>query len=102
LGAFIKMMGVYPAGSVVQLTDDRFALVVGVNSSRTLRPRVLVHDPRVPRDEALIVDLEIVSGLGIRRSLKPLALPEAALGYLSPRPRVHYFFESAQALEALQ
>ena len=102
LGAFIKMMGVYPAGSVVQLTDDRFALVVGVNSSRTLRPRVLVHDPRVPRDEALIVDLETVSGLGIRRSLKPLALPEAALGYLSPRPRVHYFFEPAQALEALQ
>ena len=102
LGAFIKMMGVYPAGSVVQLTDDRYALVVGVNSSRTLRPRVLVHDPRVPRDEALIVDLETVSGLGIRRSLKPLALPEAALGYLSPRPRVHYFFEPAQALEALQ
>jgi putative nucleotidyltransferase with HDIG domain len=102
LGAFIKMMGVYPAGSVVQLTDDRFALVVGVNSSRTLRPRVLVHDPRVPRDEALIVDLETVNGLGIRRSLKPLALPEAALGYLSPRPRVHYFFEPSQALEALQ
>jgi len=102
IGAFIKMMGVYPAGSVVQLTDDRFALVVGVNSSRTLRPRVLVHDPKVPRDEALILDLETVSGLGIRRSLKPLALPEAALGYLSPRPRVHYFFEPALALETLQ
>jgi len=102
LGAFIKMMGVYPAGSVVQLTDDRFALVVGVNSSRTLRPRVLVHDPKVPRDEALIVDLETISGLGIRRSLKPLALPDAALGYLSPRPRVNYFFEPALALEALQ
>jgi putative nucleotidyltransferase with HDIG domain len=100
LGAFIKMMGVYPVGSVVQLTDDRFALVVGVNSSRTLRPRVLVHDPKVARDEALIVDLETISGLGIRRSLKPLALPEATLGYLSPRPRVHYFFEPAQALEA--
>ena len=26
------MMGVYPPGSVVQLTDDRYALVVGVNS----------------------------------------------------------------------
>jgi hypothetical protein len=97
-----EAVGVYPAGSVVQLTDDRFALVVGVNSSRTLRPRVLVHDPKVPRDEALIVDLETISGLGIRRSLKPLALPDAALGYLSPRPRVNYFFEPALALEALQ
>jgi HD-GYP domain-containing protein (c-di-GMP phosphodiesterase class II) len=95
LGAFIKMMGVYPAGSVVQLTDDRYALVVGVISSRTLRPRVLVHDPRVPRDEAPILDLQTVSGLGIRRSLKPSSLPEAVLSYLSPRTRLNYFFEPA-------
>ncbi len=96
LGAFIKMMGVYPAGSVVQLTDDRYALVVGVNSSRPLKPKVLVHEPGVPRDEALVLDLETVSGLGIRRSLKPLALPPRTLDYLSPRPRVSYFFEPTQ------
>ena len=96
LGAFIKMMGVYPAGSVVQLTDDRYALVVGVNSSRPLKPRVLVHEAGVPRDEALVLDLETVSGLGIRRSLKPSALPDRTLEYLSPRPRVSYFFEPIQ------
>ena len=93
LGAFIKMMGVYPAGSVVQLTDDRYALVVGVISSRTLRPRVLVHDAGVPRDEATILDLQTVGGLGIRRSLKPSSLPEGVLSYLSPRTRLNYFFE---------
>lgn len=93
LGAFIKMMGVYPAGSVVQLTDDRYALVVGVNSSRTLRPRVVVHDPKVPRDEAGVLDLETVPGLGIRRSLKPSALPDSVLAYLEPQPRMNYFFE---------
>lgn len=96
LGAFIKMMGVYPAGSAVQLTDDRYALVVGVNSSRPLRPKVLVHDAGVPRDEALVLDLETVSGLGIRRSLKPTALPPRTLDYLSPRSRVSYFFEPTQ------
>jgi putative nucleotidyltransferase with HDIG domain len=95
LGAFIKMMGVYPAGSTVQLTDDRYALVVGVNSSRPLKPRVLVHEPKVPRDEALVLDLEATEGLGIRRSLRPLQLPDAALAYLAPRPRVAYFFEPA-------
>ena len=94
LGAFIKMMGVYPAGSVVQLTDDRYALVVGVNSSRPLKPRVMVHEPGVPRDDALILDLETAGGVGIRRSLKPTALSEQTLAYLSPRPRVSYFFES--------
>ncbi|MDP9045825.1 MAG: HDIG domain-containing protein, partial [Pseudomonadota bacterium] len=99
LGAFIRMMGVYPAGSTVQLTDDRFALVVGVNSSRPLKPRVLVHEASVPRDEALIVDLETTLGLGIRRSIKPAQLPLASLDYLAPRPRVAYFFEPVELAE---
>jgi putative nucleotidyltransferase with HDIG domain len=93
LGAFIKMMGVYPPGSVVQLTDDRYAMVVSVNSSRPLKPRVMVHEPRVPRDEALMLNLETDPRLGIRRSLKPQALPTESLEYLSPRTRVAYFFE---------
>ncbi|MET0334429.1 MAG: HD domain-containing phosphohydrolase [Rhizobacter sp.] len=93
LGAFIKMMGVYPPGSVVQLTDDRYAMVVSVNSSRPLKPRVMVHDGRVPRDEALLLNLELEPRLGIRRSLKPQQLPTESLEYLSPRVRVAYFFE---------
>ncbi|HSV54185.1 MAG TPA: HD domain-containing phosphohydrolase [Burkholderiaceae bacterium] len=95
LGAFIRMMGVYPPGSVVQLVNDRFAIVVSVNSARPLRPRVIVHDPSVPKNEALILDLEHHPQLGIRRSLKPTQLPKAALDYLSPRQRVCYFFERA-------
>ncbi|MBP6777469.1 MAG: DUF3391 domain-containing protein [Piscinibacter sp.] len=96
LASFVKMMGVYPPGSAVQLTDERYALVVSVNSSRPLKPRVLVHDPQVPSDEALLVDLEREAQLGIRRSVKPLALPREALDYLSPRPRVAYFFEPSR------
>ena len=100
LGAFIKMMGVYPPGSTVQLTDDRYAMVVAVNSTRPLKPRVLVHEPRVPRDEALVLDLETAAGLGIRRSIRPQQLPEAALAYLAPRPRVAYFFEPVPDADA--
>jgi HD-GYP domain-containing protein (c-di-GMP phosphodiesterase class II) len=93
LGGFIRMMGVYPPGSVVQLADERFAIVVSVNSSRPLKPRVVVHDAGVPKHEALILDLEQMPNLGIRRSLKPVSLPRAALDYLSPRLRICYFFE---------
>lgn len=100
LNQFIRMMGVYPAGSLVQLTDDRFAMVVGVNSSRPLKPRVLVHDPKVPRHEAFALDLELEPQLGIRRSLPPAKLPPAALEYLDPRPRVSYFFEPLAAAAA--
>lgn len=95
LNAFIRMMGVYPAGSLVQLTDDRFALVVGVNSSRPLKPRVLVHSAARGRAAAdtQLVDLEALPDLGIRRSLPAAKLPPAVLAALDPRPRVTYYFE---------
>lgn len=95
LGAFIRMMGVYPPGSIVQLVNDRYAIVASVNSTRPLRPKVIVHDPRVPKEEALLLDLETVPELGIRRSLRPSQLPREALDYLSPRLRICYFFERA-------
>jgi HD-GYP domain-containing protein (c-di-GMP phosphodiesterase class II) len=96
LGAFIRMMGVYPPGSTVQLTDDRYAIVVSVNSSRPLKPGVLVHEPGTARHEALVLDLEKADGVGIRRSIRPVQLPPAAFEYLAPRQRVAYFFEPVE------
>ena len=96
LSAFIRMMGIYPPGSVVQLFDERYALVVAVNSSRPLKPSVVVHDTRVPRHEALVVDLERSPELGIRRSVRPAVLPTASMDYLAPRVRVNYFFEAGK------
>ena len=106
LNAFIRMMGVYPPGSIVQLTDDRYATVVSVNSSRPLKPRVMVCDTAVPVQDALLLNLDVLADLGIRRSLKPGQLPAAARDYLSPRPRTVYFFEPvlpepAQAVQGL-
>lgn len=96
LSLFVRMMGVYPPGSVVQLSDERFALVVSVNSCRPLRPRIIIHDANIPREEALVVDLEDEPRIGIRRSLKPLQLPKSTFDYLSPRKRMCYFFERAR------
>jgi hypothetical protein len=70
-----------------------------VNSSRPLKPRVLVHDPKVPRDEALLLDLERQHDLGIRRSLQPCKLPPAAEAYLAPKPRVTYYFDRIPAAQ---
>ncbi len=100
LTAFIKMMGVYPPGSLVQLSDERFATVVAVNASRPLKPMVLAYERNVPREEALIVDLQDLGDVSIRRSLKPVGLPPEALVYLSPRQRVAYFFEPVMETEA--
>lgn len=95
LDAFIRMMGVYPPGSLVQLTDGRFALVVRGNPAHALRPTVLPYQPQVPRDDAKLLNLVRNPELGIRRSLKPAQLPREVLAYLSAQQRICYFFERA-------
>lgn len=99
LSAFIRMMGVYPPGSLVQLTDGRYALVMSVNSSRPLKPTVLAHDNGVGRDDALLLDLQQDSLVGVLRSLRPDQLPRSSLEFLAPRQRVCYYFERARPLE---
>lgn len=96
LGAFIRMMGIYPPGSLVQLTDGRYAKVmVSAASTHPLRPGVQVFDPQVPRAQAPILDLSAVSGLGVSRSLKPLQLARDASEYLLPPQQISYFFAHA-------
>jgi len=95
LSSFVRMMGVYPPGSVVQLTDDRFALIDSVNSARPLKPRVMVYDPAAGAEPVLLLNLESEPALGIRRSLPAAQLPRAALAVLMPPPRVAWFFETA-------
>lgn len=102
LAVFVRLMGVYPPGSVVELSTGQFAMVVSVNSARPLRPHVVVHDIAVPASEALIFNLEQHPDVGIRRSLKPQHLPRAAFDYLSPRKRLCYFFERSREFEPLE
>jgi hypothetical protein len=71
--------------------------VVSVNSDRPLKPRILIHEPDVPADEALVFDLEQHPDVGIQRAIKPLQLPRAVFDYLSPRKRMCYFFERSLA-----
>ena len=98
LVSFVRMMGVYPPGSLVELNDSRYAIVTSVSTTQPLKPTVLVYDPQIPREEALLLNLEQTPELGVQRSLKPLQLPRRAFEYLSPGRRVCYFFERARSL----
>lgn len=91
IGKLIKMLGIYPPGSIVELSSGQFAIVMAVNLEKILFPRILVYDAQVPKDQAPIVDLE-TEGLTIVRCIAPSALPEKIHNYLSPRERVSYYF----------
>jgi hypothetical protein len=79
LSTFVRMMGVYPPGSVVQLTDDRFAVVESVSAARPLKPKVTVAAEPGADDAVLMLDLAQQPG-GLRE-------------LLLPRPRQAWFFE---------
>ena len=94
LQVMIRSLGVYPPGSVVRLSNDALALVSSVNPVKPLRPWVTVFDPSVPRDEAIMLDLEQEPDINIAKALRPIHLPPEVYEYLSPRKRVTYYFDS--------
>ncbi|ACJ28995.1 HDIG domain protein [Shewanella piezotolerans WP3] len=89
----VKMLGIYPPGSIVELSSGQYGMVMSVNVSQILLPRILVYDALVPKEQAPIVELA-QEGLTIVRCLPPAALPEKVFKYLNPRERVSYFFGS--------
>lgn len=96
LKAFIRCMGVYPPGSLVQLEDDRYGLVLGMHPTLPLKPTLILYDEKVPKAEALIVNLEQEPQLAIARSVRPAQLPPEALDYLNPRQQLTYYVDPRQ------
>jgi HD-GYP domain-containing protein (c-di-GMP phosphodiesterase class II) len=97
LSLFIGCLGVYPPGTVVQLTNGIIGIVESISSGTPLQPTVLIYDPTVPKNEAIIFDLEFEPDVKIERSLRPSQLPPEVFAYLDPRQRVSYFFASREA-----
>ncbi|GIC79511.1 DUF3391 domain-containing protein [Moritella sp. F3] len=96
LKLLVKVLGIYPPGSVVRLSNDQIGMVISVNSDRLLYPNILIYDAEVPRAEAPIIDLE-ERKLSITAVIKPDKLPEAIFEYLNPRSRISYYFESSKS-----
>jgi putative nucleotidyltransferase with HDIG domain len=90
---FIRCLGVYPPGSIVQLSNDAIGMVVTVNPGKLLHPILLLYDPTVPKEEALMLDLNEEPELTVVRTLHPSTLTREVHEYLSPRSRISYYAE---------
>lgn len=93
LKVFIHCMGVFPPGTIVQLSNGAVGMVLSVNTQRPLKPLVTVYDANVPREEALVLDMGTEEALHIGKALRPSQVPREVLNYLSPRMHVSYFFD---------
>lgn len=93
LSMLIKILGIYPPGTIVQLNDGALGMVV-CPGKESLRPKVLVYNPDMSKEEAPTVDLATEPDLKIEEALKPSSLPADALAWLNPRKRLSYFYSA--------
>lgn len=94
LKVFIRGMGVYPPGTVVELSNGVVGIVTATNPKNAARPTVLIYHPDVPKKEALMVDLKIEEDLTVERSIKPEDLPREIFNYLRPSTTVNYYADT--------
>jgi putative nucleotidyltransferase with HDIG domain len=94
LTTFVRCMGIYPPGTIVVLNNGAIGMVTAVNSTRPLKPSVLIHDPSLKREEAIIIDLEQEPDASIARTLRPQQLSNEVHAYLSPSRRITHYFDA--------
>jgi HD-GYP domain-containing protein (c-di-GMP phosphodiesterase class II) len=92
---FIKTLGVYPPGTFVALSNGSVGMVVETNPADLLHPLVMLHDPDIPRSEAMLLDLRDAD-LKVESALSPAKLPVETVEYLAPRGRLDYFVEGSK------
>ena len=93
LSMLIKLLGVYPPGTLVKLNDESLGLVVSPGKE-SLKPTILIYSPEVDKRDAPTVSLSQVEGLKIDEALRPSSIPPDVLQWLNPRQRLSYFFST--------
>lgn len=93
LAIFVRTLGIYPPGTIVELSTGSIGIVVSTNSSNSLRPSVLLYDPTIPKEAAVVFDMEEDPEVSVVKSLRPNQLSREVYEYLDPRTRVTYFID---------
>lgn len=76
---FIECLGIYPAGSIVELASGELGLVLEVNPKAKLKPRVMIFQEKLNRPcQEYVVDLAMISQNtdGRQYAIKKIFRPE--------------------------
>jgi hypothetical protein len=91
LAAFIKMLGVYPPGTIVSLSDGSIGLVISAGEN-SLYPKVIIYDKNLIKDEAEIIDLNPDSSIFIESSIHPKNLPNEVVTWMKAGEKFTFYF----------
>jgi len=94
--SLVKQLGVYPPGSLVQLSNQKTGIVTSVNFENRLRPIILVYDEHASKEEPIVLNLaEEEDSLTIVEAIRPGALAPQIRECLNPRQMISYFPSNA-------
>lgn len=96
LQVFIRCLGVYPPGTIVQLSNGVIGMVTTINTARPMKPMVMIYDADIPKEEAILVDMEHETDINIAKAIRPAQVPREIYNYLSPRKRISYYFDAGK------
>ncbi|OHC66482.1 MAG: metal-dependent phosphohydrolase [Rhodocyclales bacterium GWA2_65_19] len=94
LQVFIRCLGVYPPGTIVQLSNGVIGMVATINTGQPMKPMLVVYDADIPKDEAILVDMAHETDANIVKAIRPGQVPREIYNYLSPRQQVSYYFDA--------
>ena len=94
LQVFVRCLGVYPPGTVVQLSNGVIGMVATINTAKPMKPMIVVYDAQIPKEEAILVDMESEPDVNIAKAIRPAQLSRDIYNYLSPRKQVSYYFDA--------
>ncbi len=97
LQTLIRCLGVYPPGTIVQLSNGAIGLVVTVNTRKPMKPAIMVFDAAIPKEEAMVLDMDHETEFNIAKAIRPNQVPRDVYNYLSPRKRISYYFDASTA-----
>lgn len=90
--SLIRQLGVYPPGSLVNLSNQKIGIVTSMNLANRLRPVILVYDESTSPDEPIVLNLdEEDETLCIVSAIRPIDLSPRIRECLNPRRIISYF-----------
>ncbi len=92
LEALVQVMGIYPPGSLVTLSDENYGLVLATNPDNLMNPKVIAYQKGQRPERVPVIDLA-QEDLDITGTVTADKLPEKVYEFFDPSSRICFFYE---------
>lgn len=92
----IGILGIYPPGTIVKLSDGSIALVISTEPNHVKSPDVIIYDPTTPKEDSTIIRLKFHEDITVEQALNPGSYPPEINNYFKLSDRIGYMIQSQE------